>query len=293
MNDLNSINVFIEVVKTKSFSAAARNLKVQKSTISRKIAALEDLMGIQLINRTTRQVIPTRLGKKYFDQVQIHLAEIQKSTLEIQNQSDEIQGHVKITAPIDLGSMLLPPVIADFKKQYPQVKVEVLLEDKIVDFVADNIDIAIRAGKLVDSSLKLKKIRAGQFGLFSSPIYLKNLNLKHPKDISTLDTINFIRPAGDFDWCITNGDQRIRIKTKSDLKINHLETIREILKNGWGISLLPTLICQEYVKAGKLIHLFPNWHAERTELSMLYSNSKFLSPAVKLLLDFLYEKLKD
>lgn len=292
MQDLNSLRVFLEVVKTQSFSGAARALKIQKSTVSRKVADLEEELGVNLIRRTTRQVVITSIGREYFKKTQDHLTQLFQINQEISGQAVEPQGEIKISAPIDLGVTILPAPIAKFQKLYPKIKIDLRLEDRIVDLIGENIDVALRAGKLLDSNLKAKRLGVGQFGLYGSPQALKGKSLTHPNDLKKHQVITFTRPAGDFAWTLFRGSQKVRLQTNSNLRVNHLETIKEILKQGEAIAMLPSYLCRSELMMGELIHILPEWHGEKSEMSLVYSASPFLPVGVRLLIDFLQSELR-
>lgn len=292
MQDLNSLMVFIEVVKTQSFTGAARALNIQKSTVSRKIAELETELGVNLIRRTTRQVVITSIGREYFKKTQDHLTQLFHIKQEISGQAIEPQGEIRISAPIDLGVTILPAPIAQFQRLYPKIKIDLRLEDRIVDLVGENIDVALRAGKLLDSNLKAKKLGIGQFGLYGSPQALRGKSVSHPNDLKKLQVITFTRPAGDFAWTLFRGNQKVRLQANSNLRVNHLETIKEILKQGDCIAMLPSYLCRGELMIGELIHILPEWHGERSEMSLVYSASPFLPVAVRLFIDFLHSEIR-
>lgn len=292
MTDLNLLSTFVEVIKTKSFSAAAKNLKLQKSTVSRRVAQLEEELGINLLLRTTRQVSPTEKGKKLFEHIQKNIIELSSAKNIILNDVAEPQGLIRLTAPVDLGSLLFPQVLASFKLKYPNIKIQLQLEDDIVDLISENIDIALRVGKLTDSQLKVKKIGLGHFGLYTSKKFnIEFAKIKHPKDLPLDQLIVFTRPKGEFNWNLYNKAQRYKIKPKENFYVNHFQTIKEILKNHYGIGLLPSFLCQEETLSGELVPLLPEWTGEKIEVSLVYGAGKFIPFSVRLLLEHLQKEL--
>ncbi len=172
--DLNEIIIFVKVVEAGSFAGAARRLDVPKSTVSAKVSALERRLGVTLIRRTTRKLFVTEAGQEYFQQCLRSLQQISAAEEQVAQRQSIPQGLLRITAPVELGGTLLPSVITEFQKQYADVKLEVILTDRMVDLVSEGIDLSLRAGDLKDSSLIAKKLGSVYFAPFASPKYLKS-----------------------------------------------------------------------------------------------------------------------
>ncbi|MBX9769040.1 MAG: LysR family transcriptional regulator, partial [Bdellovibrionales bacterium] len=190
--DLNEISVFIRVVQTGSFSLAANQLGMPNSTVSHRVSSLEKRLGITLLQRTTRKLHVTPLGEAYFKKCLQGLEALQIAEQDIVSNQKEPQGLLRITAPAELGSTVLPQIVSDFTKKYPKVQVESILTDRRVDLLGEGVDLAIRAGPLKDSSLIAKKIGSSYFAPFASTKYLKAKGTPHqPKDLSGHDCLLF------------------------------------------------------------------------------------------------------
>ncbi len=293
MRDYNDIAAFIAVAQTGSFSAAARNLKTQKSTISRKVLALEERLQTPLFTRTTRQVILTNEGRKYLEQLEAAFQQIDRAESAALGTDTHLRGALRITAPVVLGIALLPEVLAEFSALHTGVQIEVILEDRVMDLFEERIDLAIRTGDLEDSSLKSRKLGISEFGLFASPRYLDKLpekmRVRKPQDLATQQCIMYSPSGEDFPWVFVNKESRVKSKVRSQLRVNTLAMAKELACFGAGIALLPEFLCQDSLISGELVPVLPQWRAEKSSYSLVYPSSKVGSPTLKALVGFMIE----
>jgi len=293
MENLNDILLFLEVAQLKSFSAAARSLNMQKSTLSRRLSYLEHVLGVSLLRRTTRQVVLTSEGEKYFESCRHHVQALLQSKSVFEKNLKEISGEVRITAPIVMGQTLLPPLIAEFVKKYPQIQIHLSLGDRTVDLVAEKYDLAIRAGPLKDSILKSKRLGQNRFLLFASPQFFKNKKTPlHPRDLVDERAVVFRRSVGDFPWQLSKADFKINFEPRVVVRVNHLETCKLLCAQGVGIALLPVFLCQQEMKSGELVVLCPEWCGERSQVTLVYPREQYPRKSVTTFIDFLSEHLK-
>lgn len=275
--DLNEITVFVKVAQAGSFTLAAKQLGMPKSTVSARISSLEKRLGITFIQRTTRQLNLTQAGRSYFERCLRALHEIESAESELANAQGEPQGTLKITAPSTLGSSLLPEILADYMKAYPKVNVELILSDRLVDLVAEGVDLAIRGGALGDSSLIQKKLGISYFAPFASPAYLKKRGTPgHPKDLRDHQCLQFT-PLGRDKWEFTREKLRVSVPLSGKIVIDDLHTIKEVAINAGGIALLPTFLCGSEAKGGKLVRVLPEWVSLPRPVSFVYPSQRFVS----------------
>ena len=276
--DLNEIAIFIKVVQTGSFSQAAKLLAMPKSTVSMKISNLEKRLSTTLIQRTTRKLNITPAGQTFYQRCLLGLEEMKAAESELFSLHSEPQGLLRITAPLDLGSSILPGIISDFTNKYPKVEVDVLLTDRRVDLLSENVDLAIRAGHLQDSTLIAKKLGSVYFAPFASPKYLKtHPGILKPKDLLFHLGLHF-SPGGTSDWKLNGPKGNIDVPVKSKVTINNLMMIKAMTLMGEGVGFLPTYFCYPEVKSGKLIRLLPEWKSALTPVHFIYASQKFVSP---------------
>ncbi|WP_408097722.1 LysR family transcriptional regulator [Peredibacter sp. HCB2-198] len=291
--DLNEILVFIKVVQTGSFTHAAKHLGMPISTVSARVSSLEKRLGVTLLQRTTRQLKLTQAGHSYYEQSLRGLEEIQKAETDVTSNLAEPQGDLRITAPIFLANTLMPKVICESMKKYPKIKIELILQDRAVDLIAEGVDLAIRAGDLKDSTLIAKKLGIVHFSAFATSGYLKNKGpINHPKDLQEHVCLQFA-PLGRHEWSFSNGKSRVNVPLKGKLVIDDLSMIKSLALSGNGVALLPTYICEEEVKKGRLVPLLTEWKSHSRAIHFVHPPQKFPSPKLKAFLELASDQIKE
>lgn len=281
--DLNDIVVFIKVVELGSFTRAAQNLGFPKSTVSTKVSQLERRLGVSLIHRTTRKISLTEIGKQFYDRCAQNIQNLKNAEEEITFSKTSPSGKIRVSAPIFLGSYFLPSIIAEFRKNFEKVEIELLLTDRSVDLIAESVDLVIRAGRLQDSSLISKKIGSTYFSLYASPSYLKkNEKILHPKDLRHHRCIQFT-PLGKEKWIFTHPDlnQTVTVPLNGEYLVDDLSAIKKMIQLHLGIGLLPVFSCKDEVESKDLVAVLPGWRTEIQPIHFVYPNRQFLLPKIK------------
>lgn len=295
--DLNEVFVFIKVVQAGSFSQAAKQLDMPNSTVSSKVSSLEKRLGTTLITRTTRRLNVTAAGQAYFKKVLQGLEEIKSGEDEIAAAQGEPQGLLRITAPVELGSSVLPSIIAAYTTKFPKVNVEVVLTDRRVELLTENVDLAIRAGELSDSTLIGKKLGSAHFVLFASPNYLKlNGEPKHPRELKNHKCLHFT-PLGSETWKLTGPNGSLNVSVPGKIIVNDLTMLKGLAATGQGIALLPSFFCKHENNKGQLVPILESWTTAKNPVHFVYPAQKFvsakLSAFIKIATDPIKEILKD
>lgn len=291
--DLNEVAIFIKVVQTGSFSEAAKQLQMPKSTVSMKISNLERTLNTTLINRTTRKLNITPEGEAFYNRSLQGLELINSAEDELSSLKGEPQGLLRITAPLDLGNSILPQIVADYAKKYPKVIVDVILTDRRVDLLSEKVDLAIRAGNLKDSTLIAKKLGAAYFAPFASPKYIKQYGEpQHPRDLVKHRLLHF-QPLGTNEWRLAGPKGTLDVPVTGKMILNSLLMIKSMTLIGEGIALLPTYYCIQEVKAGKLVRILPEWRTPLQNVHFVYPSQKFVKPKLKAFIEMATEPLKE
>ncbi|RYZ57664.1 MAG: LysR family transcriptional regulator [Proteobacteria bacterium] len=276
--ELSDVAAFVKVVQAGSFTQAARLLEAPKSTVSAKVAALEKRLGVTLLHRTTRQLRMTEDGESFFKACSQALADISAAEASISSKQETPKGRLVVTGPVDFGGVLAI-FLRSFLDKYPGINVELILSNRFVDLVGENVDIAIRAGHLKDSSLVAKRLGSMKSGIFAAPSYLKTFGEpKHPKDLEKHACIRF---TGKDEWHLENKGKAISIKVDGRTMVDQLPAIKDLVVNGLGISLLPTFFCREDVAKGRLVPVLTDWFEAPTPISIVYPAEKFQHPKTK------------
>lgn len=290
--DLNEVAVFIKVVQTGSFSQAAQALGMPNSTVSFKVSSLEKRLGMTLIQRTTRKLNITLAGQAYFKRCLQGLEEIQAAEVEMASIQKEPQGLLRITAPIELGSSVLPDLISEYTRKFPKVRVEMILSGRHVDLLAENVDLAIRASELKDSSLIAKKIGSVYFAPLASTKYLKTKGVPyHPRDLKNHSCLHFT-PLGLNEWKLVGSKGNLTLPIEAKTIVDDLAMLKLLTLKGDGIALLPTHLCYDDVQSGKLVRILPEWRTVLTPVHFVYPAQRYVTPKLSAFIGMATETLK-
>lgn len=279
--DLDAVAVFVRVVESGSFSAAARRLGMPKATVSAKVARLEKRLGVSLIQRTTRKLRVTDSGEQYFRHCAEAVREIELGEAALQSTSGRPSGVLKVTTPVDLGHTLLPRIVHAYAARYPDVSLELLVTNRVVDLVGEGIDLAIRPARVLkDSSLIAQRYFDMESNLWASPRYLQRLGtLTHPRELKKAEVIGFLTRSS---VVLTNGKSDVEVPLAGRIRSDDFETIRALLLSAEGIAWLPDFLAEEAARTGALVPVLPQWRPKKqAAFYFVYAGRKYGLPKVK------------
>jgi len=286
---LNSLVIFAKVVEAKGFSEAARRLKIPLSTVSRRVAELEDQLGVRLLERSTRNLRLTNLGAEVLDHAQ-RCAELSEAVDNlVSNQLSTVAGLLRLSAPPSISDTLLAPLLAAFQASYPNVRVQVLVTDRFVDLIAAGIDLVFRFGALGDSSLVARKILTYRHQLVASPAYLERVRApRSPRDLfdHKLLTFSYWRPDNSWTFWHQNGKDQETLSFEPYLSMNDYTGLSAALLAGVGIGDLPPVVKPELIRDGRLVEVMPEWHFRAFDLSVVHLSNRHISRPVRLFKEF-------
>lgn len=287
--DLNAISAFAKVVELKSFRAAAAALAVPKSTVSRKVAELEDALGARLLERTTRSLRLTDAGRAYHLRVAPALDSLLEAEHAVEEQSAKPSGRLRLTMTIEGGQTLLGPVLSEYLRRYPDVKVEVELTDRRVDLVEEGFDVAIRAGALADSSLIAKKLgQRGRIRLYGSAEYLRKRGTpRHPRELTEHDCLIMTAQSSPTVWTFREKRKALPVKVRAHAEANSFLLLRDLAANGHGLARLPDYLAAQATGRSKLVSLLDEFLPEPMPWHVVYPSARNLSPKVRALVELL------
>jgi len=287
MSDLNALVVFAKVVEANSFSKAARRLNMPISTVSRKVAELEDRLGVRLLERSTRNLRLTEVGTDVLEHAQrgVEVAEAVDSI--VSNQLAEVKGTLRLSAPPNISDSLLAPVINAFQASYPAVKVQILVTERHVDHIAEGVDIAFRVGPLKDSSLVARTILRFRHQLVASPDYLsaQRAPLK-PRDLLQHRLLAFSLWTQENNWTFFNGKKQETISFQPALAMNDYAGLVKMLVCGGGIGELPAIVSPWHIQEGRLVEVMPQWRFRTVDLSVVHLGNRHIPRTVRLFKEF-------
>jgi DNA-binding transcriptional LysR family regulator len=282
--NLNGISVFLRVVEAGSFTKAAGELHLTTSGVSRTIARLEEELGVRLIQRTTRKLNLTAAGRNYFDNVRGALAIINEACLSASEMGEEPRGAVRVTAPPAMVGVLIP-FVAEFVERYPRIRIELMSSQGIVDLVEQGLDLAVRLGRLRDSSLIARRTGRLVTALFASRQYVeRNGRPRTPADLSKHNCVLFRGKGGSDTWRLRNRDREYLVEVAGSLEVDDIPSVHQAVAAGIGIGIV-SLFSSARIK--ELVPILPGYIVGDLPISLV-SPSKRLEPArVVLLRDFL------
>jgi len=290
--DLNGLTLFEAVARTASFSAAAKELGLPKSTVSRGVARLEAEVGTQLLFRTTRQVALSEAGTALYDRIAPLLRSVKSAIGELPEREEEPSGTLRVTAPVDLGVLFLADVVTRYTARYPSVSVDLHLTGRVVDLVGEGFDVALRVGtKLADSSLVVRRAAAIVTQLFASPLYLARRGT--PRSEAEL---------GAHEWVVfRSGPQKLRVAGPREatratpnarIVCDDLLFVRDAVRAGAGLGLLPAFVAEPDVVAGRLVRVLPRIEHAAGHLHVVTPAAKHVPRKVTAFRDLVLELLR-
>jgi DNA-binding transcriptional LysR family regulator len=287
--DLNEILVFTRVVQSGSFTAAAQQLGLTKSSVSRKVSELEDRIGARLLQRTTRKLSLTDVGRAYYEHCARIVAEVEEADLAVSRMQATPRGLLRVTVPLAFG--LLGSVVAEFLKRYPEVRVEIVATDRQVNLVEEGFDLAVRTGALADSTLIARPLGSVRRMLVASPAYLKRHgHPRAPEDLRQHECLVFAASPAPANWTLKWQGKAVDVTAPARLAVNDFDLLREAARSGLGIASLPEFLCTEDIARGRLRAVLPKWCTEETPVHALYPSSRHLTPKVITFVELVRER---
>lgn len=297
MDQLGAMRAFVRVVQSGSFSAAAREQNTTQATISKKVAALESLLGAKLLTRSSRELSMTEVGAEYYENCVAIINELDEAEALVRSQQASPKGMLRIAAPIVFGCQFIAPILGDFLKRYPEIKVDLMLSDKHVDLIADGVDVAIRAKQLEDSSLVARHLFDNPMVVVASPDYLKRVGEpKAPPELRTHNCIIYSMLKSVNIWRFEaegKGRGEISVPVSGNCRCDNGEAILQLALNGLGIVQLPIWMVDEHIKAGTLKTILPNYTANPLPFNAIYPQSRYVPLKVRCFIDYLKQRLAE
>lgn len=290
--DLNDIVVFTKVVETKSFTGAADALGLPKSTVSRKLAQLEERLGVRLVQRTTRKLALTEIGEAYYERCSRIVADIHAAEQVVTDMQSTPRGRLRVTASVDFATRFLGEIVAEFLAQHPEINVELEGTDRVVDLIEEGFDLAVRFGQMPESTLIARKLCSLYLILCASPAYLERRGT--PKLIEELDEhdhVLFTPVSRNQTWTLANGEQSYEFGRPARLASNNYGAVVDVARAGGGIALISEFMVTEEIKSGALVRVLSDWQTRPTDVHAVYPARQNVPPRLTLFLDHLAKSL--
>ena len=293
MDRIQSIKVFIRVVDLGSFSKAAAEIGIGQSAVTKQIAQLEAKLGSRLLHRSTHGVSPTEIGRLYYEKCQLiahHVDEAESVAALMQSQ---LQGSLRISSSVAFGRRVLVPLMVKFMKQHPKVVLDVSFEDRYVDLVAQGVDVAIRMGRLADSSLGSRYLGLNPWVIVAAPQYLAlRGEPQAPQDLAQHDALIYSTVQGDARWVLSGADGQVHsITVKGPLRSNNLSALLSAVRSGMGLAALPWYVAHESVRTGVVQPVLTTWSLPSQEIHAVFPSPRLLPAKVQTFIDWLQHEM--
>jgi DNA-binding transcriptional LysR family regulator len=289
--DILDVLAFVRVVETGAFARAAERMGTAKSILSRRVARLEEQLGAKLLTRTARGASPTDIGQAYFERASNILADLEAAQEVVAEAVTQVAGTIRLSAPLSFGTEYLAPAIADFAKLHPKVELDVSLEDRKVDLVGGGYDLAIRIGRLADSSLIARRIAPVRAAVLASPDYLDRRGRPRTvQDLNGHDLLFYANAGMGQQWRFKIGGRWETVRGPVRLRADNGEMLREAACAGLGIVILPTFIAAPAIESGKLEVLLGDYPLDETGLYVVMPPGRAATARVRALVDFLVQR---
>lgn len=288
--DLNAMVLFARVLQHGSFSEAARRTGTPVSTLSRKVSALEHQLGVRLLERTTRAVSPTDSGRECFQYCERIVDALDSAQATLKRRQVEVSGTLRLAAPPSLSDVLVIPLVEGFLLQYPKVAVKVLVTDRHLDLVQDEVDISLRVGPQPASSLVFRRLLRYRHILVAAPTYLAGAEvLETPAHLSLHRLLGFTTWFDEPTWALSNGSRTERVPAKLWVGVNDYAGVIRAAVAGMGVGEVPSIVCQRELSGGDLVPVLVDWRFEEVDLSAYYLTRRHPSRVVELFLEHCVE----
>ncbi len=291
--DISILQLFVEVMKQGSFAAVARERNIDPSSVSRAIAGLETELGIRLFQRTTRKLSPTEAGTTYFERIAPLLEDMQQAAEFAGDISGKPKGKLRITASVAFSLKCLVPLLPQFKTLYPDLIIDLLVTDRVVDLVADRIDLAVRLGLLEDSTLIAQRLIQTHYVVCGGPGYLQDAPpLKKPSDLTNHNCLRFPLSGFNSQWIFRDSNGNIsEVPVNGDTVISNAIALQHCAIAGMGLALLPNWLIAEDLESGALVNALPEYSVTATNFNtaawLVYPSRAYVPLKVRVFIDFL------
>ncbi len=293
MDRLASIKSFVRTVETGSFSAVARELQTTQPTISKQIAALEDYLDVQLLTRSTRKLKLTEAGEQFYSHCQAILDTVDAAEASV-GKRQQPSGLLRINCPITFGQRIIIPRLKAFLAQYPQIEVDLMLSDRIINLVEDGVDLAIRIGNNSDQSLIAQPIGTTRVNTMAAASYLEEHGEpQSPQELADHNCITYTQLAKPNEWNYqSKSNDPCVVKVNGNLKVDSSVAICQAVLSGLGIALAPTWLCCDDISQGDVKLLFPDYKPNLLPIYAVYRRGRFQPAKITCFIEYLAAEFK-
>jgi DNA-binding transcriptional LysR family regulator len=275
---LAALGIFVRVVDTGSFSAVARQQGIGQPAVSKAVAQIEDWLGVSLLLRSTRSVVPTDAGRAFYERAKRTIEEADEAVTAARGSASALTGKLRVSTSVCFGRLHVIPRLSEFLDEHPELEVELVLDDRQVDLVNEGIDVAMRMGPLPDSNMTARRIAQGRRVVVAAPAYLQRHGVPtSPGDLSRHEAIINSRAPGSDAWTFRKAAQEVSVVLRGRLKVTAAEGLREAVKCGLGFAVATEWNFSPELKSGEVVAVLEDWALPTTNLSAVYPTGRLTS----------------
>ncbi len=294
MDKLGAMNAFAKVVALGSFAEAARTLGSTRSAVSKTVMELEHVLGVRLLDRTTRRVRTTEAGLSYYERCVDILARVEETEMQVSSLQAEPKGVLKVNGPTSFGALYLGPAVADFMASYPELKIELAVTDRFIDPIEEGVDVTVRIAELTDSSLIARKLAPARRAFVVSPSYVARHGAPQaPEDLARHACLTYGHTTTLQRWRIVRNGEAVMVPIHSVLCSNNGDVLRSAALSGRGVAILPTFLVGPDIEAGRLETVLDRFPQPELGVHALYASNRYLAAKIRAFVDFLAERFGD
>ena len=291
MQRLECERMFVAVMEEGSFARAAVRLGTSSGQASKLVSRLESDLGVRLLNRTTRALSPTEVGRAYFERIRMVLEDLDQLDLAVRNRAGTASGRLRLTAPVSFGNTQLAPALVDFAMRYPAISLEVNFSDRVVNLIDEGFDAALRIGHLSDQSLVSRKLCASRIVVVASADYLARRGTpERPEQLHGHDCIVDTNFRGRENWAFREGGETVAVTVSSRLFLSSADACIASAEAGLGITQVPSFVAGSHIRDGRLVPLLTGFEMPPVPIQTVYPPGRHLAAKVRVLVDFLVDR---
>lgn len=294
MDRLRAMEVFVAVADAGSFVKAGERMRISPPAVTRAVSALEERLGARLLNRTTRRLNLTEAGQRYVQNCRHLLDDFEEAERDAIGQSAMPQGHLTLTASMTFGRMALSPIVGDFLRAHPKITASLMLVDRVVNFIEEGIDVAVRIGDLPDSSLVARRVGEVRRVMVASPDYLAKRGApEHPTELKLHSVIGFTGLMANREWRFVEGDKAGQVSLRPRLEINDAAAAINAAQSGEGITTVLCYMVGERIRSGELVLVLERYWPPPAPVQIVFPHRRLLAAKVRAFVDYATPRLRE
>jgi DNA-binding transcriptional LysR family regulator len=287
MDRLAALEIFVRVVDTGSFSAVARHQSIGQPAVSKAVVQLEEWLGVSLLMRSTRSVVPTEAGRIFYERAKRTIEEADEAVVAARGSASGLSGKLRVSTSVCLGRLHVIPNLSAFLAEHPDLDIELVLDDRNVDLVNEGIDVALRMGAMPDSNMTARRIAEGRRVVVATPAYLQRHGTPtSPGELISHQAVIYTRGGGGESWTFRKAPAEVSVVLQGRLKVTQAEGLREAVNCDMGLAVALEWAFSPELRSGKVVAVLEDWALPPTNLSAVYPTGRLASARARAFVSF-------